>query len=151
MKRNTLTSIALGIIIILMGACNNDAWDELPTQLVRFISEYFPAGELESYTDNGHGVEVVQIKHGATLTFDSDFEWTDVNGNGVVLPQQFLYDCLPQTLYRYIESIEMQYSVYRVTRTPDLITVDFLDTLLTYDQNTGEITYPAGRPDTTRI
>lgn len=142
MKRNTLSSIALAVIIILMGACNSDTWDELPSAISRFVSEYFPFGELESYTDNGKGVEVVKIKKGATLTFNSDYDWTDVNGNGVVLPVQFLYDQLPSTLYTYLEAREMQNSVYRVTRTPDYITVDLLDTMVTYNQNSGEITYP---------
>lgn len=141
MKRNTVSSILLGIIIILMGACNSDTWDELPSAISQFVSEYFPFGELSGYSSKG-GVEVVQIKKGATLTFNSDYDWTDVNGNGVVLPQNFLYDELPQRLYNYIESIEVQNSVYRVRRTPDLITVDLLDSQLTYDQHSGDITYP---------
>ena len=85
MKRNTLSSVALALVILLMGACNSDAWDELPSAISSFVSEYFPFGELQSYSENG-GVEVVQIKKGATLTFDKNYEWTDVNGNGVVLP-----------------------------------------------------------------
>lgn len=141
MKRNSLTSIALCVVILLMGACNSDTWDDLPSAISRFVSEYFPFGELSSYTEN-NGVEVVQIKKGATLTFDSDYEWTDVNGNGSVLPQQFLYDQLPSTLYRYIESIEGQYSVYRVVRTPRQITVTLFDSELIYNQNTGEVSYP---------
>lgn len=151
MRRNTLSSIALAVIIIMMGACNNDTWDELPESISRFVSEYFPFGELESYSDNGKGVEIVRIKKGATLTFNSDYEWTDVNGNGVVLPVQFLFDQLPSALYSYLEAREMQHSVYRVVRSPDYITVDLLDTTVTYNQNTGEITYPEGLVRTARL
>lgn len=140
MKRNTLSSLALAVIIVMMGACNNDLWDELPESIANFISEYFPYGELESYTDNDDGTAVVNIKHGATLTFDRDYEWIDVNGNGVVLPQQFLYDRLPEALYRYIESAEAQNSVYRVVRTRAMIVVTLLDSSIDYDQSTGRIT-----------
>lgn len=77
------------------------------------------------------------------MTFDKNYEWTDVNGNGVVLPQQFLYDKLPGKLYEYIESLEAQNSVYRVVRTSTLITVTLLDSQLTYNQDTGDITYPS--------
>lgn len=140
MKRNTLSSLALAVIIVMMGACNNDLWDELPESIANFISEYFPYGELESYTDNDDGTAVVTIKHGATLTFDRGYEWIDVNGNGVVLPQQFLYDRLPEALYRYIESAEAQNSVYRVVRTRALIVVTLLDASIDYDRSTGQIT-----------
>jgi len=141
MKRNTLTSVALAVVIFLMGACNSDTWDELPTPIANFISQYFPFGELQSYSE-GDEVVIVKIKKGATLTFGTNYEWTDVNGNGSLLPQQFIYDDLPATLYRYIEGLELQNSVYRVTRTPELITVDFLDSKIIYDQHSGTITYP---------
>lgn len=141
MKNNTLSSIALGIIIILMGACDNDAWDDLPSAISQFVSEYFPFGELQSYTSE-NGVETVVIKNGATLVFDRNYEWTDVNGNGEILPQQFLFDKLPSKLYRYLESVEAQNDVYRVWRTADMITVMLNDSYLTYDLQAGEITYP---------
>lgn len=147
MKRNAFSSVALLIVLAFMGACNSDAWDELPSPIANFISQYFPFGELESYSESD-GYEIAKIKKGATLTFDSDYEWTDVNGNGAVLPQQFLYDKLPENLYRYLESVELQYSVYRVVRTPELITVDLLDTVITYNQKTGVITYPEGEGKT---
>lgn len=140
MKRNSLLSVALGIVITMMGACNSDVWDDIPQAISQFVSEYFPFGELESYTEN-NGSAVVQIKRGATLTFNRDYEWIDVNGNGVVLPQQFLYDKLPATLYNYLEQLEAQNSVYRVERTPSLIKVTLFDSVLNYDQETGKIRY----------
>lgn len=141
MKRNSAMSLALGFVILLMGACNSDTWDELPSAIAKFVSEYFPFGELESYTESD-GAEVVRIKKGATLTFDRNYEWTDINGNGSVLPQQFLYDQLPDSLYAFLEERQEQNSVYRVTRTPEYIKVDLLDTVVTYNQNSGEISYP---------
>lgn len=58
----------------------------------------------------------------------------------MVLPQQFLYDRLPEALYRYIESAEAQNSVYRVVRTRAMIVVTLLDSSIDYDQSTGRIT-----------
>ena len=142
MKRNTLNFFALMAIIIMMAACNNDAWDELPRPIASFISEYFPFGEVESYRTGDNG-SVVQIKNGATLMFDTSYEWTDINGNGVPLPQNFLYDKLPDILYRYVESIEMTGSVYRVINESYRIILDFHDSQIEYDKRTRTITYPA--------
>lgn len=90
MKRNILTSVILAVVFFLVGACNSDTWDELPTPIANFISQYFPFGELQSYSEDDGGV-IVKIKKGATLTFGTDYEWIDVNGNGSLLPQQFIY------------------------------------------------------------
>lgn len=139
MKRNTLTSIALMVIIVMMGACGNSAWDELPQSIQRFVNEYFPFGEIQSYTTGQNG-SVVSIKDGATISFNTDYAWVDVNGNGEVLPQQFVYDQLPATLYNYIESMEEDHSIYRVRRSLHIITVEFLDSAIAYDENTGTIT-----------
>lgn len=142
MKRNTLNFFALLAIICMMGACDNNAWDELPQPISSFVSEYFPFGEVESYRTGDNG-SVVQIKNGATLSFDNNYAWTDINGNGVPLPQNFLYDELPEALYRYVESIEMQGSVYRAINEARRIILDLHDSQIEYDKNTQTITYPA--------
>ena len=142
MKRNTLTSLALFVVMIMMGACGNNAWDELPRSISSFVSEYFPYGEVQSYTEINNG-SVVKIKNGATLTFDRNYEWIDVNGNGTVLPQNFLFDKLPSTLYDYIESMESVNGVFRVSRSANIINVEFLNSAITYDDDTGTITYPS--------
>lgn len=150
MKRNALVSIALVIVIMMMGACGNNAWDELPSTITKFVSEYFPFGEVKSYSVDDSG-STVQIKNGATLKFDNDYQWTDVNGNGWLLPVQFLYDQLPQTLYEYLESIEQQGVVYRVRRTPTQITVELHDSEIQYDRTTETITYPSSEDPTAAV
>lgn len=142
MRRNTILTTALGLIILLAGACNSDTWDEMPQAIANFVSEYFPFGELESYTESNN-IEVVKIKKGATLTFDSNYQWIDVNGNGSVLPSQYLYDQLPDALWRYIEEGENQNNVYRVQRSGGYITILLHSTEIKYNQDTGEITYPS--------
>lgn len=137
-QRNMVSALVI-VAILVTGACNSDVWDDVPVPITNFISRYFPFGELESYTTHGN-TETVTIKNGATLTFDSDYEWTDVNGNGMTLPSQFLFDCLPATLYKYIEGLEMQADVYRVTRTSVSITVDLHSTEVVYNRSDGDIT-----------
>ena len=72
MKRNTLTSLALLVIVALMGACGNNAWDELPSDVANFVNMYFN-GEVQSYTETDTG-SVVKLRNSATLTFDSYIE-----------------------------------------------------------------------------
>lgn len=142
MKRNALTSVALFIVIMMMGACGNNVWDELPSRIEAFVTEYFPFGEVESYKTTANG-SVLKIKNGATLAFDSDYEWTEVNGNGSTLPQNFLFDELPPVLYGYIDSMERTEDVYSVSRYPDKIMVEFHNSEIEYDRATETITYPA--------
>ncbi len=144
MTRNTYTFIALLVLIATIGACSSTPFDDLPTPIASFISEYFPFGSIESYkVDEENGNSTVQISKGARLSFDSDYRWVDVDGCGQTLPQQFLYDQLSPTLYDYIESIEHQTDVYRVRRTAATVVVDFSDSDLEYDIVTQTITYPA--------
>lgn len=142
MKRNTITFFVLMMIVTLMGACGNNAWDELPEPIVKFVSEYFPFGEVSSYKETTNSY-VVKIRNGATLTFDKQYDWTDVNGNGTTLPSQFLYDKLPSVLYEYIQSMEETDDVYRATRSGDQIVLKLLDGEIDYDGATETISEPA--------
>ncbi|MCM1292662.1 MAG: hypothetical protein NC111_05650 [Bacteroides sp.] len=141
MKHNTITGFLLMLVIVMMGACGEgSAYDELPSPIAKFVSEYFPFGEVTGYNTSRNGSSVVTIRHGATLTFDSVYEWIDVNGNGATLPPQFLYDQLPPTLYDYILSLEDVNDVYRCQRDSTKITVELLENTLYYDLATQTIT-----------
>ena len=142
MKRNTLTSLALLVIVALMGACGNNAWDELRSDVANFVNMYFN-GEVQSYTETDTG-SVVKLRNSATLTFDSNGQWTGVDGNGVPLPQQFLFDRLPAPLYRYIESVEQTLDVMKVQRTTEGYRVWFADSAINYDNVTETISYFVG-------
>lgn len=147
MKRNTLTGLFLLAIVIFMGACGEgNTYDELPKPIAEFVSQYFPFGEVDGYTVDKNGNSIVQIRNGSTLTFDAECDWTDVNGNGSVLPGNFLYNQLPPVLYNYIESIEFVNKVYRVSRTSTGVKVEFQDTYVVYDDESQKITYPEGEP-----
>lgn len=141
MRRNTITFVVLIITIVMMGACGNNVWDELPSPIVKFVSEYFPYGEVASYVETDKG-STVKIRNGAELTFDTDYNWTKVDGRGSTLPQQFIYDQLPRELYDYLEAIETDEGIYCVTRDGEIIIVELLDSKVEYDGATGTISYP---------
>lgn len=149
MKTNSLTGLFLLVLIIFMGACGEGStYDELPGPIAKFVTQYFPFGEVIGYDVAKNGSSTVMIRKGATLTFDSEYDWTEINGNGSTLPPTFLYDQLAPTLYDYIESIEMTNDVYRVTRTDKGVKVELHDTWVEYDDATGSIIYPEGEEKT---
>lgn len=126
-----ILTVLLPVYLLGLTSCHDEPWDEMPDKLSEFVSEYF-GGTIESYVENSSGY-IVTIKNGAVLTFDNDMSWTDVNGRGELLPQQFLYDCLPETLYHYLEGTESLGDVYRVTRTYRQITVELSDDTVIYN------------------
>ena len=143
-RRNTplLLSILMGLMII--GACSNNLWDELPTPVARFIAEYFPGSGIKSYNVTDDGNYRVKIDNSVTLTFDSACNWTCVDGNGGTLPPVFIQDQLPPALLRYLQETEDTDNVYLVVRNGIYYKVTLVDTVLTYEIETGTITYPDG-------
>ena len=97
--------------LLILFSCSSSLWDELPGPISEFLSTYYPSSTISSYSEH-NGEYYVTVKNGASLTFDSNYHWTLINGNGEVLPQVFLYDQLPPALYQYIESLEALDDVY---------------------------------------
>lgn len=143
MKRNGLNSILLSVIVIMMGACGSTVWDDVPGSITTFVLEYFPNMDISSYVEAKDGSSTVVMKDGPTLKFNSGYEWTSVNGNGNVLPQNFLFDRLPARLYDYIEELEQQNDVYAVSRGEKDYRVEFHDTYVVYDAVTETVSYPS--------
>lgn len=139
---NKLLFIALLIVMIVMGACHDNEWDSVPTLAQRFITQYFPQGEVSSSQTQKDGTVVVQIKNGATLWFDSQGAWIKINGNGVPLPEILLYDQLPSSLYNFLQETEQTSDIYALTRTYDEIRVELHDTYVVYNIDKGTVNYP---------
>lgn len=137
--RHILYSLALVTGMTLLSGCGNSPWGEIPDTIADFVSEYFDGGSVESYVEGANGY-TVRIKGGATLTFGTDQQWTDINGNGGTLPQMFLYDCLPSALYGYLDSHEEVNDVYRVHRSFRDIQINLSDGRIDYNPQTGQIT-----------
>ncbi|MCM1032223.1 MAG: PepSY-like domain-containing protein [Odoribacter sp.] len=119
---------------------SSDIFKELPQTVSRFVSDYWPNPAIESFTQPHPDTIKVVIKNGPTLTFDSDYLWTEIDGNGMPLPQIFLFDQLPDKLYDYISGGDMTGEVFDVSRNPRLYTVKLLDSHLRYDIATATVT-----------
>lgn len=136
----------LGIIgLMLLIACSSSLWDDLPEPIATFISTYYPLSGISEYNEH-NGNYYVTIKNGATLTFDSNYNWLEVNGNGVVLPELFIQDALEPKLIQYLMELELTNEVYAAKNDPREIILDMLDYKIRYIKESGEISQIGGTP-----
>lgn len=134
-KLYLLLAVILGCV-----ACDNNAWDELPEPIASFVSEYYPDSKVSAYGETTDGGHYVQIHNGAYLVFDSKYRWTSINGEGEVLPQVFLFDELPPSLYEYLQETENLDRVYMASRDNYKYELQLESSSLTYDIDSGQLT-----------
>lgn len=139
MKRMLTIWLAAVAVAMLSGCSNNNLYEDMPAEIQSFISQYFPGSALESFTSSTSSYTVI-IKDGPTISFGSDCRWTRVDGNGSPLPQVLMFNDLPPELYSYLQETETTNSVFCVSRTAKVYTVELLTETVTYDISTGEIT-----------
>lgn len=139
-----LSLVSLLIGILMFGACSNNLWDEVPTPITSFIEQYFPGSGVKEFTQTDTSYKI-KINNGATLTFDSEYDWTSIDGNGVRLPEVLAYNQLPPELYNYIQGIEQQNVIYSMSRDKIYYKLTMEDTVITYEIATGKISYPDGK------
>lgn len=140
MKRPIINILLSLIAAVALVACHsNDLWDSLPEPIARFVSQYFPNTAVSDYsaTDGNYHVK---LSGAPSLTFDSNYEWTDINGRGNTLPEVLLFDRLPPALYNYLSETERLDRVYSMSRDAHTYTVVTSDTTLSYNIDTGRIT-----------
>lgn len=130
--------------IIMLGACSNNLWDDVPSKITSFIEQYYPGSGVSSYSQTDSDYRV-KISNGATLVFDREYAWVLIDGNGVRLPEVMVYNLLPPALFNYLQGIEQQTSVYGMSRDSHFYKLTMEDTVISYDIETGKITYPDGR------
>ena len=126
-------------LAFLAGCSSNDLYEDMPREIQSFVSQYYPNSQLERFTSSEATYTVI-LKNGPTMVFDSDCQWTKVDGNGSVLPQVLLFNDLPPALFSYLQETENTDSVFCITRDSAAYTVKLLTRLLTYDIATGDIT-----------
>lgn len=141
MKRTSLIQILVLAALIFTGACSSNVWDELPEKISSFVAEYFPGQGIKSYSEEGDGEHVV-LNNGTSILFDKNQEWTTVDLGGSVMPEVFLYDCLPPALFQYLEETSNTDHVYKVERTSREYILTLTNTYITYNLESGEINYP---------
>ncbi|MCM1522592.1 MAG: hypothetical protein NC039_08080 [Muribaculaceae bacterium] len=140
------TIILLALTAILPSCSSSEAWDSLPSAITDFISQYYPGSNVSDYTTFSDGSISVKITNGASMRFNSDYQWTEIDGNGVTLPEVLAYDQFPPELFAYLQSTSQQRQVYEVKRDRKYYKLTMLDTVLTYEIQTGRITYPGENP-----
>ena len=123
----------------LSGCKDNDLWGELPSEISQFITQYFPNSSIDSFSESANTYHV-RISDGPGLTFSKDCEWEAINGYGMPLPEVLLFDQLPPALYTYLEGTSELGSVFSMERDKATYTIVLLDTTLSYDISTQEIT-----------
>lgn len=130
-------------LALVCGLCacsdNTNTYDEMPETIQQFISHYWPNPEIESYTHPSANLYAVDIKNGPSIEFDASYSWTDVDGDGLPLPGEFLYDQLPSPLYQYLEGGGYLNQVFEAERNSKTYELDLLNFDLTYDIATGTI------------
>lgn len=127
------------------GCDNSELYDNMPREIQDFISQYYPNSELADFSSSDAGYIVV-VKNGPTMVFDIKCSWTKINGNGSVLPSNFLFNELPTPLYNYLEETENTNQVFGITRNAREYITDLLDYTITYDIATEQITGKTPRP-----
>lgn len=135
MKKLLLT-IILPAVLVLCACHSNHYYDELPRPIAEFLSSYWADPDIESYSQPSADRYIVIIKNGPSLIFNGDYLWTEIDGNGLPLPQIVLYDQLPTDLYDYIESGSQLNQVFSLSRDPREYRVSLLDSNLVYDIQT---------------
>ena len=81
----------------------------------------------------------MKLKSDCAISFDSRYRWVTVNGYGSTLPQMFLFDQMPPSLYSYLQETDNVNEVYSVTRDTAVYTVNLQDNTITYDIDSGTI------------
>ena len=139
--RSFVTTILLCIFLLpLLAQCDEkNEFDELPSQIQKFVSQYYPETAVSHY-DFSDGTYNVTLSNSAQLEFNSSIAWTSIDGRGSILPQMLLYDQLPSPLYSFLESTGNITEVYRMSRNSSTITLGLLDSTAVYDMATGKIT-----------
>lgn len=118
---------------------HSELWSDVPGKITKFINQYYPNAELQSVSHTGTTYHI-RIDDGPGLTFDADYNWTDINGYGMPVPQVLLFDQLPPKLYNYLQGTQQLNAVFSISRDNNIYTVALLDSTLTFNADNEELT-----------
>jgi hypothetical protein len=137
-RRNAMTRAALVMAVMVVGAmvggCGTAMWDEVPGRIQEFIAQYWPGSTVSAY-DVVDGEYHVTIKDGASLVFDSKYNWLLINGNGVAIPSILIYDEMPH-IYTYLLARELTHDLMIAENLPRVIILTFTDIIIEYTKST---------------
>jgi hypothetical protein len=137
----TRLTAAISIAILSIATACNDTnyYDDLPQEIAEFISQYYPNTGVESYSDTDNKY-VLKLKDGPGMTFNSSYNWTNINGYGSVLPQVLLFDQTPPALYQYLQATDCLDGVYDMSRDTANYYLTLLSSSITYNISSEQIT-----------
>ncbi len=137
----TIFLISFYALGMLMEGCGNDSvYDELPSKIASFVTQYFPNYGVQSYSQSSDGEYHVRLKDGPGMTFGNNYSWIVINGYGLPLPQVLMFNELPPALYMYLQETENTENVFSVERNAFTYTLTLLDETVSYDTSTKRIT-----------
>ena len=141
LNHSSIFPVTLLLILLAACACSSNVMDDLPDDISSFSSQYFPGQRVSDYSESDDGKRM-ELANGATIIFNDDNDWVTIDGNGSRLPEVLVYDQLPPALFQYLEEMEAANSVYKLSRTSSIYIVTLAATYITYDIDSGTITYP---------
>lgn len=134
--RTLLRNIFITLAVLVCAGCHHaDLWDDMPREIASFINQYYPNSELQAFESTA-GAYYVRIDDGPGMTFDKECSWISLDGYGMPLPQQFLFDRLPSPLYRYLEETENLDAVFYCSRDALTYEVKLTTNTITYNIET---------------
>lgn len=128
---------AVAAMVVILMACSDSLWNDLPAPISQFITTYYPNTAIAQYSDDDNQYRVV-VKNGPVMTFDSEYKWTMVDGNGVPLPVIFVYNEMPD-VYQFLLARDETDTVMKAVNTPRAIYITLTDRNLEYIKETGQI------------
>ncbi len=139
--RAASVSLGIGILVtLLLASCHNmDKWDEVPQDINDFVTQYYPGVAYSSFSETGSGYSL-RLRNGPAITFNSNCDWTSINGYGMPVPQVFLFDRMPPALYQYLEENTVLNDVFYVSRDAKEYVLETSQDKIVYTIETGDIT-----------
>ena len=139
MKKFLPALMLLAATLGIAACSDNKDYDEVPEPIIMFLTKYWPNPIIENYSHPNSNTYEVDIKNGPSFVFNGDYDWTEADGEGLPLPEVFLYDQLPSTLYNYLEGGEYLNQVFEIERNARTYELSLLNINLTYDISTDSI------------
>lgn len=124
--------LSMLFVSAVTGCKGADLWDAMPAEISAFIDLYYPNSEIDAYTKSDKGYSV-RLDDGPGFAFDSERNWTSIDGYGMPLKEILIYDLTPAPLYRYLETIDATAGVFVLARDAREYRLKLLEDSLAYD------------------
>lgn len=132
--------LVICFFVLSVQSCSDDDdkyFNLMPTKIREFVVQYYPNPTVDNVIHNSDGWLVI-LKDGPSMQFNSTQDWYSVDGNGMPLPEVFVFDQFPEPLYRYLSETQNTLNVFAVSRSKSSYMITLLDSKLKYDIESGK-------------